>query len=610
MNDVLRGIVVGFEYYARYLAALLNERSARWRLQAFPNSRMGILRALWALRRADVLISFGGPGPSVELSETARMCSVPILVIWAGSDVLTAAAAPFDLAVVKRRGFTNFADGAWLVDELRDLGIDAAYRPVTAVDVAPTAAPLPGEFRVLTYLPEPRRSFYGEDRVYAVARAMPAIEFVVIGPGKPNPAAPPNVTFCGYVHDVPARIDASTVLLRLPEHDGKSMLVLETLARARHVVWTHEFPGVRGIRNDEEALAAMGQLYAEHRAGALLPNAVGRAFVRDNFSRAHIVARFESDLDRVVTSRHQRRNGESRQVAISGLGLFSAQVAKETERYHPEWKVSILCTNSRAEVFTSLLSLIRSDVWYSIGSPLTDRWVALCARILRKPHVIHWVGSDIEYLKNAPALRRSLRSSSIVHLAEVSWSAEELGRMGLASELAPLPLRHQCGTVPRLPATFTIMLYVPKARPEFYGKREYESLLAALSAEPLRVLVVGGGEVRAPRTVEVVNFGWRDDLRNVYEQATVLVRLTPHDGLSLMVLEALSFGRYVMWSKPFSHTILVRSWAELIDGLRSLIDRHRRQELQPQYAAAEMVTREYATERAIDRICRTWERVR
>ncbi|MBV8655681.1 MAG: hypothetical protein JO160_06505, partial [Candidatus Eremiobacteraeota bacterium] len=118
-------VVVGFDYHIRYLARVLNAHSRRWRVEAFPGTRAGIMAALWALRRADVLISFGGPGPSVALAEVAHARSIPVLVIWAGSDVLMAAQDPFELAVTKRRGYDNVAVAPWLVDELQTLGISA-----------------------------------------------------------------------------------------------------------------------------------------------------------------------------------------------------------------------------------------------------------------------------------------------------------------------------------------------------------------------------------------------------------------------------------------------------------------------------------------------------
>jgi len=44
--------------------------------------------------------------------------------------------------------------------------------------------PLPQTFRVLTYLPQPRRNFYGAQLVYDVARALPEVPFTVVGAGE------------------------------------------------------------------------------------------------------------------------------------------------------------------------------------------------------------------------------------------------------------------------------------------------------------------------------------------------------------------------------------------------------------------------------------------
>jgi glycosyltransferase involved in cell wall biosynthesis len=599
---VKRAIVVGFDYYARYLANLMKERSDRWRLSAYPSSRLGTARALWAMRNADALISFGGPGPDAALTEAADARNIPVTVIWAGTDVLVAKASPFEMAITKRSGFDNISDGPWLVDELEELGIHSIYLPVTAVEVSASPAPFPPRFRVLTYLPEPRRTFYGELRVYDIARAMPDVEFVVIGNGRRNPIAPSNVTFLGHVSDVAGQIDRSTVILRLPEHDGKSMLVLETLARARHVVWTHAFTGVRAVDGTGEALTALREFQVAHSNDALPLNTVGRDFVARTFSRERIARSFESHLDKVAADWANRPQRQERRVAMSGLGLFCGQVAEQIERCEPGWKASILRTGSRLEVLAAMYRLISSDVWYSIGSPITDRWVNAFAHALRKPRVIHWVGTDIEHFRNAPNIAAAFASPHTMHLTEAPWTARELLELGLDSTIAPLPLRNYAADVKPLPARFTILLYVPQSRPDFYGRPLYESMLREFAAEGLRVYVVGGGEIQAPPGADVSHIGWQDDLRRIYEDSTVLVRLTPRDGLSLMVLEALSFGRHVIWSQPFPHAQRARDGSELSSSLRSLLDRHRAGSLREQHDAAAMVRDEYGAQKTVGQI--------
>lgn len=297
MNAQRKAVVVGYPFHAERLARVVNETARGWRFCTFSSSRSGTLRAFYGLRDAQALISVGGPGPSVHLCKAARTRRIPIVVIWVGSDVTSAAARLPEIPV---RDFINFADAPWLAQELDSIGIPARYRALTAVPVGKSVAPLPTRFRVLTYLPVPRRRFYGETRIYALAHAMPAVEFLVIGNGEPDTAAPPNVKFFGHVRDVGELIDASTVLVRLPEHDGTSLMVLEALARARHVLWTHEFPGVRAVADDEAALQSLRALYYAHREGSLRANLDGPPFVRGNFSPATVAARFQAELDQLV----------------------------------------------------------------------------------------------------------------------------------------------------------------------------------------------------------------------------------------------------------------------------------------------------------------------
>lgn len=601
-----RAVVVGYDYYARFLADLVNEHSKVWRLRAYGNSRNATLRAILAVRQADALICFGGPSPDTALVEAARSSNVPIFIIWAGSDVLKAQQDPFHLEMVKQEQFINLSDGPWLVDELEALGVHAEYLPVTAVRSGGPVKPFAAQFRVITYLPEPRREFYGSALVYAAARALPDVPFTVVGAGGTDPDAPSNVQFCGMVNNMQERIDGSTVLLRQPEHDGKSMIVLEALARARHVIWNYEFPTVNTARTLPDIVAELRRLKSLHNAGRLPLNYEGRAYVLDTFSRADIAARFAARLDSGAKQHAALPARPHRRVAISGLELFCAQVAQYAKAFAPEWEPRLLRTNSRMDVLTSIITLASCDVWYTIGSPITDRWLHLASRILRKPHVVHWVGSDIAGLYENPRLLRAVQARNAWHLAEVDWTADQLRALGFEPHIAPLPPRHSNAVEKPLPGVFTIMLYVPRTRGAFYGLRAFERLMVALQNEPVRYIVVGGGTIDSPPGVEVENLGWQDKLDDIYERVTTLIRYTPRDGLALMVLEALSFGRHVLWTQKFPHTRHITSYGDMEREVRELLERHRRGELQPQQDAAQAVSRQYNPKRCITGIARAW----
>jgi glycosyltransferase involved in cell wall biosynthesis len=608
MRDGRRhAIVVGFDYYGRFLAGLINEQSDTWRLTYYPSTRLGMIRAFWDARGADAVVCFGGPAPNSGLVEIARKRDIPVIVIWAGTDVLTARRDPHLFEVIKRDGMINVSDGPWLVDELRDLGVNAKYVPVTAIDPAPEPAPFPSDFSVLTYLPEPRRAFYGERSIYAIARELPEVRFRVVGRGGRNPVAPPNVEFLGYVNDMAQRIDDSCVILRLPEHDGKSMLVLEALSRGRHVIWNYDFPCVHYVERTVDATEALRELYRLHSDGKLEINHAGRSFTADNFNRGHLAEGFEAVLDGAASTGTEAVREPRKSVVISGLHLFTAQIAEQIDNHAPAWAPQILRMRARVELFASMLHLLNADVWYSIGAPIGDRRLHILGRILRKPRVIHWVGSDIDKLHTDMHLRTLCRLPHVRNLAEVEWTLTELRSLGIEASLAPLPPRLRARDVPPMPKQFTVLLYLPKTRGEFYGRREYERLIRAFGKRNVRFVVVGGGELYSPPDVDVTRLGWCTSLDSVYEESSVLIRFTKHDGLSLMALEALTFGRYVLWSQDFPFATQVKSYDDIERNIANLLERHERGELQPQYDGARYVTETYDAGRCIKNIVNSWE---
>lgn len=599
-------VVVGLDYHAQFLAQLINEHSGHWHLHAYDQSRLGTVRSLLAMRTADALISFGGPSPNIALVEIARRRNIPVIVIWAGSDLIKAQDDPFELEVVKQEHFCHLAVAEWLIGELAELGVIAQYEPITGIAPGPEVKPLPHSFRVLAYLPEPRRNFYGEAVVYEAARAMPDVRFDVVGEGRPSEAAPPNVAFHGLVGDTSRRLDECVVLLRHPQHDGKSMFVLEALARGRHVVWNYDFPHVRMARGTQQVITQLQELRALHQAAQLQPNHAGREFVLQTFARGNVARSFERRLDQMVEHHAAKTRRPAHRVAISGLGLFCAHVANHAAQVAPEWEARLLRTSSRLEVLTSILALIECDVWYSIGSPVTDRWVHLAARLMRKPRVIHWVGSDIDNLRENPQLRALLCSPRTMHLAEVAWTAEQLRDFGFAPRIAPLPPRHTGARCLPLPERFTVMLYVPRTRSDFYGRPAFERLMQRLAGAGIRYFIVGGGTVTAPPGEDVINLGWRDNLVDVYKDVSMLIRYTPHDGLSLMVLEALSFGRHVVWTQQFPFVRMIRSYNEMENAVRELHAIHLKGELQPQHAASTLITQDFAPRACVGRIVHAW----
>src|SRR5579864_800662 len=393
----------------------MNAHSMSWRFLSFPSSRAGLLRALFKLRTADALIKFGGPAPHAILRSVARAFKIPIFVIWAGSDVTLAADHPNKIPQAQRTESTHLVVAPWLADELKRAGFKAQYIPVIGVKPNVGAAIPRDEFSILSYLPEPRRDFYGRAHVYDVARRMPEATFMIVGSGSPDPSAPPNVRFFGWLSDITPILDRCSVLLRVPDHDGMSLVVLEALARGRFVAWKYGLPGVTKVATPNDTLNYLTEVRARLAADPQAYNSAGMEFVASKYDEQNVARGVESFLTEQIRKKKQIQVG-SRQVVISGLDIFATDLSELNNRLQTGWTSQVLQFETRYEMVGSLLNLARADVLHTVGTPILGRAMGLVASVLRKPRVMHWVGSDIAVARRNSRVAKNVRRPYITHL--------------------------------------------------------------------------------------------------------------------------------------------------------------------------------------------------
>jgi len=253
----------------------MNAHAVAWRFIAYPSSKLGVARMVFRTLFADAVVSFGGPAPRPRLVTTAKRFSVPIFIIWAGTDVMKVIDGSQHNIDVASTDFIHLSVAPWLSAELQRIGILAPYVPLTGMIAVP-AIEIPRDFfGVWTYLPEPRRDFYGKAHVFEVARKLPDIEFTIVGPGAPDTSAPSNVHFRGWISDMTTVINRNAVLLRVPDHDGMSLSVLESLALGRYVAWNHPLQGVQQVATPDDTVNYLRGLHELHRTGKLAINQEG-----------------------------------------------------------------------------------------------------------------------------------------------------------------------------------------------------------------------------------------------------------------------------------------------------------------------------------------------
>jgi hypothetical protein len=255
-------------------------------------------------------------------------------------------------------------------------------------------------------------------------------------------------------------------------------------------------------------------------------------------------------------------------------------------------------------------AISRADIVYLIGGQI-ERWSRpdWLVRLVRRPIVMHWVGSDVTYALNAAGAGRASPQliARPLHWTEVNWTAAELEPLNIRAQVVPLTSARVYALETPLPEPLTVLAYLPTTRPEFYGRSSVYRLATALP--DLRFLVVGGKhqDERAPANVEFL--GWVDDMREVYARCSVLLRLPEHDGLSFMVLEALAACRYVVWNYPLDGVTFVHSDSDAQAALELLRARQLAGQLPLNDAGRRSVLERYAPEHVRDEILSRLEQV-
>jgi hypothetical protein len=290
---VVEILVMGYPYWAGVAAGMLGRAGFQARVWSpdpahVPRAIRWCRPARWLwyllggpIRRAGAVHFVGATAPA-GLVRACLWLGKRVILHWVGTDALRASEPGTHSArLLGLAGrCVHFADSPEVARELAALGVEAqVFRLLPETVVPPGPVPMPEEPAVLSYWAPGRRAFYGGDLVDALAEALPATRFYVAGSDGAGEPQHPNMTYLGRLDSLEDVYRQVSVLVRMPEHDSLSAMVLEMLARGRWVVYNRPFPHTETATTVEEARAALGRSLARREA-----NEAGREYVRLNFS--------------------------------------------------------------------------------------------------------------------------------------------------------------------------------------------------------------------------------------------------------------------------------------------------------------------------------------
>lgn len=243
--------------------------------------------------------------------------------------------------------------------------------------------------------------------------------------------------------------------------------------------------------------------------------------------------------------------------ALSGLGV-GVKFARADRLSRREWvelvrfaRAIVLVTYGEIEVYvlSQLATAVAMDV------PIV-RW---------------WVGTDVLNAVTRPAVREHAhRLNRIVseNVAVAPHLVDELATIDIDARFVPSVL--DPGLVPPSIVRWgkqvrPVLIYLPGTRKDFYRIDLLEPVIA--SNPDLEFIVVADQTHALALHPNVESLGWVADMRPLYDRAGSVLRITEHDGLPRMLMEALLRGLYAIYSWPLEGCWQARTAEEIASAL-------------------------------------------
>lgn len=302
MGRQMKVIVVGLPLFAKRLAKSLGnfDKSNSYTWLNTYYSKIDKLKAKFLIPRAECIISINGSIETSKVFDLALNRKIPLIMIWVGTDVITATAA-FKSGKYRKDYIENavhFCEVNWIQDELKAIGINADIVNFASFDKTfQLMNPISQKFTVLTYIPNQRSEFYGPNLFLNVARSFPNINFIIAGTkAEEYHPLPENVKALGWVEDMDSLYADVHLCVRIPEHDGLSTFILESLARGKDVIYKYPFDYCLQAGNEMEFKSVLQSRYSLFINGLWESNRSGAEFIANEFNSTQILGELKKRI--------------------------------------------------------------------------------------------------------------------------------------------------------------------------------------------------------------------------------------------------------------------------------------------------------------------------
>lgn len=266
-------------------------------------SRKDKIRFFYHLFTTDVVVSFNGVTSKSKALDLALRFKKKLILQWHGTDVLMVTKNK-ENNLFTDKYLTNsksFTDAVWLQKELKKQEIDADILAFKSLKVTKNNTPFQTK-NVLTYIAKGREKFYGINAIIALAHSFPETHFDIMGTDGEGQEKLKNISYLGWIPQKKAKEirSNSAIFIRLTEHDGFSLSVMEALANGNYVIWNNPHPKCVFFDKKEDLNLKFAKLLEDIDAKKLQKSQENIAWCKENLDKDVILKKYIQTLKSIA----------------------------------------------------------------------------------------------------------------------------------------------------------------------------------------------------------------------------------------------------------------------------------------------------------------------
>ena len=258
------------------------------------------IRFLFLLPFCRVVISFNGVSDNSGSLNWVLRLKKKMIMQWQGTDVLLAVER-FENGTIQKKyieNCTHFTDAPWLKDELKDIVSSVRILNFKHLEFQQNSQPYK-EISVLSYMGQGRENFYGFQQFKSAAEKFPTIRFHIIGSNGKGLESLPNITFHGWVSEVEVkkRMIETPIFVRLVDHDGNSISVIEALGNGCEVIWSYPNEKCFLAKTGDELAQSISEISELINSRNNIPNEGNFLFVKEKYRKDIVIGNYIKEIN-------------------------------------------------------------------------------------------------------------------------------------------------------------------------------------------------------------------------------------------------------------------------------------------------------------------------